>query len=347
MMTFCRKRTRNLGSLTSLSIALGIALSAKPAHAIPEAEFPVAYRTQVLPYFESAPAEFLTAEDGVRLHYRVWTTPGARAAVVLAPGRTEPIRRYAELIYDLSRRGYAVLAMDPRGQGLSDRIARPADLGHVERFGDYVDDLERFARRVLEPRGYERRYLLGHSMGGTVGAMHVAGAPGRYAAVAYSAPMFEIDTGKYSHAEAWLLASLASWIGMDREFALGHGPYDPNAPFEGNDSTHSEVRFRTWPDAVREDPRLAVGGPSFRWVQQGLKATRRVAKLAKRHAAPTLVLQAGLDTVVRPGGQERFCSRAPDCQIERFPEAKHHLLQETDAIRDGVLARILEFFASH
>ena len=59
----------------------------------------------------------------------IWNSTGtARASVVLFGGRGEFIEKYAtEVVGELLARGFAVLSMDWRGQGLSSRmLADPA-----------------------------------------------------------------------------------------------------------------------------------------------------------------------------------------------------------------------------
>lgn len=313
---------------------------------ISETDFARIYAQEVLPFFQASPEKYFTGTRGAKIHYRVFEQAAPNApAVVVVPGRTEPVRKFAEVLFDLHHRGFAVYAIDHRGQGLSDRMATPRDVGYVRDFQDYVRDLDRFATEVVDARASRgKKFLLAQSMGGAISAFHVIGNPSRYQAVAYAAPMFEVNTGKYSHGQAKLLATVATWFGLGKHFAIGYRGFDPNPEFQGNDSTQSEARFRVFPDAVREDPRLALGGPSYRWVRESLQATEQLEKLAIKHTAPTLILQAALDETVRPGGQNHFCSQAPRCRIETFADARHSILHEKDSIRNAAFEKILGFF---
>ena len=57
--------------------------------------------------------------------------------------------------------------MDWRGQGLSDRMLRRRQLGHIDRFETYLDDLACFFDTIVEPRTAPV-IRLAHSMGGHV-----------------------------------------------------------------------------------------------------------------------------------------------------------------------------------
>ena len=56
---------------------------------------------------------------------------------------------------------------------------------------------------------------------------------------------------------------------------------------------------------------------------------------------PVLLLQAGQDDIVKPGGQDSACRRMPRCRMRSFPDSRHEILMERDSIRDEALAMIL------
>ena len=84
----------------------------------------------------------LRARDGARLRAALWTPPGARGTVVVLGGRGEFIEKYFEVIEELLSRGFAVAAMDWRGQGGSERALRNPRKGHVDDFALYLRDVQ-------------------------------------------------------------------------------------------------------------------------------------------------------------------------------------------------------------
>ncbi|MEM0945386.1 MAG: alpha/beta hydrolase, partial [Pseudomonadota bacterium] len=76
------------------------------------------------------------AADGVGLRAALWQG-GDRGLAVLLSGRTEFMEKMALPATALVERGFSVASLDWRGQGLSDRLAEPAHMGHVARFSDY------------------------------------------------------------------------------------------------------------------------------------------------------------------------------------------------------------------
>src|ERR1700742_224111 len=66
----------------------------------------------------------------------------ARGVCVLLTGQTEFIEKYFEVIDELRGRGFAVAALDWRGQGGSGRLVPDNPLkGHIQDFADYDADL--------------------------------------------------------------------------------------------------------------------------------------------------------------------------------------------------------------
>ena len=71
---------------------------------------------------------------------------------VVQQGRGEFIEKYAvEVVGELLDRGYAVQALDWRGQGLSERPLADPDKGHIDDFATYLDDFQAFMSEVVAP----------------------------------------------------------------------------------------------------------------------------------------------------------------------------------------------------
>ena len=99
--------------------------------------------------------EELRAVDGVRLRAARWAPEGAaRGTVAVFGGRTEFIEKYFETDCAIcSKRGFAVAALDWRGQGGSERQLRNPRKGHIDDFSlyerDFVAFVDRRARTVI------------------------------------------------------------------------------------------------------------------------------------------------------------------------------------------------------
>src|SRR5690606_16885398 len=140
-----------------------------------------------------AEEHWLEGRGGVKV--RVLTAPSAHAAprgsVIIAPGRTEFIEKYFEVIRELQGRGFAVFCIDWRGQGLSGREAENAQKGHVISFHDPVNDLST-ALKLLSPKLPRPHIGLAHSMGGAILLRALQTRRIELDAAAFSAPMWGI-----------------------------------------------------------------------------------------------------------------------------------------------------------
>ena len=91
--------------------------------------------------------------DGIRLSYRNYLVKDAVGSIVIVHGFTEYCEKYTELVWYFMNAGYNVFTYDHRGHGFSDRQVEGYELAHVNRFEDYVSDLEHFVNNVVIPKG--------------------------------------------------------------------------------------------------------------------------------------------------------------------------------------------------
>ncbi|MBI4304462.1 MAG: lysophospholipase [Chloroflexi bacterium] len=100
----------------------------------------------------------------LNLYYQCWLPADEPKAILLVVhGLAEHSGRYSNLVNYFVPRGYGVYGYDQRGHGNSDGLR-----GYVDRFSDFVDDLEIFLRLVHRRHHHIRIFLVGHSMGGTI-----------------------------------------------------------------------------------------------------------------------------------------------------------------------------------
>lgn len=268
-------------------------------------------------------------------------------AIVVINGRIESYWKYQELFYDLTQQGYDVFAIDHRGQGVSDRLVDDTELGHVEEFDHYVDDFNTFINTVVAPRGYQQHFMLAHSMGGTVGTLFVEQHPDFFDSVVLSAPMHGIHLTQWMKPIASPLARVIEQLQSQPDYAPGQVPYYPK-PFLDNKLSQSEVRYQWFRDLYEHKPELKIGGPSARWVWQGMAAAKKCVQHAYQITAPVLLIQGSDDTVVDNSAHDVFHhavnQAGGDCEIKVIHGARHELLFEQDKYRTPILAATLTHF---
>jgi acylglycerol lipase len=105
-----------------------------------------------------------TGCKGLNLYYQCWLPEATPKAILLVVhGWAEHSGRYINLVNHFVPKGYAICALDQRGHGKSEGVR-----GYVERFSDYLDDLETFFDIVRNEHGDTRVFLIGHSLGATI-----------------------------------------------------------------------------------------------------------------------------------------------------------------------------------
>lgn len=345
-----RRRAEGWCRTVILAIILLLHLAPGPGHdafAIREANYAGEFAREVLPYYERGTSGSFQSCEGVNIRWVTHEVADETGALVVLVGRAESCAKYAEVIYDLKDLGLSIYLMDHAGQGLSGRILADPEKGHIRDFDAYVRDFRTFVETVVNARPHARRFLLAHSMGGCIGALYCQRYPDDFDAVILSSPMLEINTAPYP---AFIAYGLVRWhvaFGNGEGYAPGEDGYDPDLPFEENEVTHCRVRFEMNKDLLARRPEAALGGPTNRWVMESIRASRTAIRQARELRMPVLLLQAGADEIVRPGGQDRFCRRAPQCRRVRFPDAAHEILMERDSIRDPALEEIRTFLRLH
>lgn len=282
------------------------------------------------------------AADGVRLRVALWPA-GARGSVLMFPGRTEYVEKYSDAARELGLRGFASVAIDWRGQGLSPRPERNPRMGHVRDFNDFQVDVDAFLA-VCEEAGMPRPWhLLGHSMGGLIGlrALH---RRREFRRAVFSAPMWGLPLPPQRRLLAWGLASLAASLGMGERMAPGSGKVaDPAAaPFEGNLLTHDAEMFAWMKRQITAHPELSLGGPSLGWVWAALREMHVMARMAAPDV-PCLTFLGTRETIVSEDAVHVRMGSWEDGRLEMVEGARHEALMEGPAIRQ----RLFDAIAAH
>jgi alpha-beta hydrolase superfamily lysophospholipase len=106
--------------------------------------------------------------SGLTIHLRSWRPDGtARGVVVIVPGFNSHSGYYSWVAEQLLRAGLSVYAVDLRGRGESE-----GERFYVEKFADYVSDVEGCVALAKSENPSLPLFLLGHSAGGVVACLY-------------------------------------------------------------------------------------------------------------------------------------------------------------------------------
>jgi lysophospholipase len=305
------------------------------------------FATERAPTPPGASAEWFVGAKGARLRAGFFPATGrARGSVVLSPGRTEPIEKYFEVAGEFTRRGFAVVAHDWRGQGLSQRLLLERLKGHAVGFHDVLADyhalIDAFETRLPTPR-----FAVGHSMGGGLTALALAKGERRFAAAVLTAPMFGIFTRPLPPPVTRTIAATFSHLGLGGAIVPGASLAAPPEPFETNVLTHDAARYARNVEQVTVHPDLALGPPTWGWLDFAFAA---IAELRRGEGPPKVtipvtVVAAGEDRLVDNRVLRRITDRFPRGEYIEIAGAYHEILQETDDLR-GVFWREFDALAA-
>lgn len=321
------------------------------AFGLAETDLAQDYSRLVTPLFSLGTPGTFTGQRDIPLQYRAFPRKEGKGVIVIVPGYTESFLKYQELIYDLWNAGFGVYIFDHRGMGLSGRMLKNPQIVHVEKFQYYVDDLAKFVDEVVlrDPLS-SKLYVIGHSLGGLVSAHLMALRPQLFRAGLLSAPLLDMNTGKYARPVAVALSNALVLIGRGNEYAPGFKDFNLNEfQLENSPVTQSQMRFDLFKDTLAKFPKIQMGGPDASWVKLLLKETegKRIETLGGKVRTPILMFQPTIDGYANPLGMNRFCGAAWECRKMVIAGGKHETFREKDAYRAPALKATLDFFESH
>jgi lysophospholipase len=282
---------------------------------------------------DGAEEHWLEGRGGVKV--RVLTAPStrgeARGSVIVAPGRTEFIEKYFEVIRELQARGFAVFCIDWRGQGLSGREVENGLKGHFVNFDDPVNDLST-ALKLLAGKLPRPHIGLAHSMGGAILLRALTTRRIELDAAAFSAPMWGIQ-GLSDLAKKYVRFMVA--LGLGTMFAPGVEKKWKRENFKKNPVTHDKERHARCQGLIAEEPRLALAGPTIGWVAAAADVTESFqAPGTLAHVRiPVLIATAGEEQLVDNESHPLVAHLLPQATHITIAGAKHEILMERDEYR--------------
>jgi lysophospholipase len=269
---------------------------------------------------------------------------GGRGTVLLFPGRTEFVEKYGPAGRALAARGYSVLAIDWRGQGLTDRFLPDRRMGHIERFDDYQRDVAAMVQAADDlslPRPW---HLIGHSMGGAIGlrAVH-SGLP--VASAVFSGPMWGIRLSAYMRSLAWTVTTLARPAGLGGRVVPTSSPetYLLAVAFDDNMLTTDRAMFDWMQAQLRAHPELALGGPSMAWVNEALREVRALRRV-RAPDLPGLCVAGENERIVDLADMRVRMGGWPAGRLVIEPGAEHEIMMEREEVRERFFDAAAEMF---
>ena len=183
---------------------------------------------------------------------------------------------------DLRARGFAVAALDWRGQGLSDRALGDRRKSYVRDFSEYDSDLETFMREVVLPDCPPPIFALGHSTGASVLIRAAHRGHRWFDRMVLTAPLIKLGGVDYSHGAGPLIVRALRMAGFGTMYVP---KTDTSLSSRGRFSATSSPRIRyampAMPRSSRRSRRL-VGAPTVAWMDTAFRSMRAMREHAIR-----------------------------------------------------------------
>jgi alpha-beta hydrolase superfamily lysophospholipase len=250
---------------------------------------------------------------GLGLFHRAWLAAEPRRALVVVHGFAEHSRRYEAFGEWFSTRGSSVHALDLRGHGFSDGAR-----GYVDRFSDYLDDLELFLERVRAEAPALPLVLVGHSLGGLVVAGLLCERKPDIAAAVTSGAGLALDERMpgYQVAVARVARRIAPRLSIGAGIDVAALSRDPEV---GRRYLADPLVFR------RLTLSLAV---------EIFDAAQRTARGGAAVSVPMLLLHGEADSLCPPPGSRDFFETlaVKGSALRTYPGLRHEIFNEPEAV---------------
>jgi alpha-beta hydrolase superfamily lysophospholipase len=207
-------------------------------------------------------------------------------------------------------RGIAVYAMDLRGNGRSS-----GQRGHVDRWEDFREDLERLVALARQEEPGQPIFLLGNSLGGLIVLEYALHRPeGIRGVIAASPALGRVGVPAPLMALGRILSRIWPRFSIRTGMDLSGLARDPVVV-----------------ETVLADPRFHRVG-SARLSTEVVAAIARVHAGAPRFPLPLLIVHGSADRMVPPDGSRTFIARVghPDRELREYAGAFHVLFADLD-----------------
>jgi len=300
------------------------------------------YNSQIEAFYNKGKEGTFLGKKNISIYYKIFKQEkNEKAAILISSGRTEAAIKYKELIYDLYKNGYSIYIHDHRGQGLSGRMIKNTDMGYIDNFQFYIDDMKYFYDKILKKDKHNKIFLLAHSMGGAIGMTYLEQNSKDFNAAAFSSPMLGLPSPS--------CAAVKLLEGKEIKYALGTGEYnDDKVAFKDNRLTGSELRYKRMVSAFEQEPKAKLGGATYQWVAKSCQQFKYINKNVEKIQTPFILFSAQNEQIVDTKAHQNFVEKAQklgkDCKAYKVMDAQHELFIEKDAQRTETLNEIFSFF---
>lgn len=265
----------------------------------------------------------LQTADGLELAAWAWMPPlPPRAVIALVHGINEHSGRYSFIAERAGQRGLGLVSMDLRGHGRS-----PGERAYVNRFDEYLLDVDALLAKARELAAGRPVFLMGHSMGGAIALRWVAERGPQVAGLVLSSAALRVG-GDVPRLLVWLAPFLSRWLPRQRGTRLS-----------------PDVLSRI-PEAVaayEADPLVTRKGAPARTGAELLRAMELNRAAAAGLKLPVYLFHGDADRLTDPAGSREINDLwgGADHSLRLWRGSRHETLNDLD--REAVATELLDW----
>ena len=301
------------------------------------------FLNNVFKWPQAANTNYKVTTDGIRVRTSFWAANDPVGTVFVFPGRADYIEKYGGLANFCLSNNLNVIAIDWRGQGLSERLLDDKNIGHIEDFKNYQNDVEVIIKEAKDASLVKPWIIFAHSMGGLIGLRTLHDNP-VFEKVVFTSPMWGIQMPPILKSGASIIMSLISLIGKMETYAPTTSPETRilNEEYEFNKLTSDIRNFKLLRQQLIQHPNLQIGGPSSAWVSAALDEIEfQIGK--EPPITPALCFLGEKEEIIDNLAVREFCRNWDSCDLISIPDAKHDLLMEKKMILHSLFEKLEKF----
>ena len=263
--------------------------------------------------------ERVRVHRGIEIFIRSWRpTATPRAVVAIVHGVKSHSGYYFWAAEQFVAQGFAVYAVDLHGRGKSD-----GERFYIEKFADYLDDVDTLVKLAKSREPGLPLFLLGHSAGGVISSVYTLEHQKELAGFICESFAFQVYAPDFALAVLKGLSHIA-----------------PHAHVL-NLKTEDFSRDPKAVQAMFDDPLIAHEVQPTRTVAELVRADERLKREFPLITLPVLIMHGTADKVTKPGGSQLFYDTAgsADKALKLYEGHAHDLLNDLD--REKVMGDIV------
>lgn len=273
--------------------------------------------------------------DGINA--RCYTADRQRASMLVVHGFSEGMYKYREIIFNFLKMGMGCTIFEFPGHGksrggMTDRI-------HTEDFQEYVDTIKKVSS-MMQDEG--PRFIFAHSMGGCAAALYLEENPSSpFEKAVLSSPMLKINTHGVGENAALRLSDIMVRYHRKDNFVFGQGVWEKTNDTFQSSAGADRGRFEENLSYRTSHPEYQKSGATWKWLNEGIKASRKARSNFGKIGIPVLLLRAEDDSYVDKDVFELL--ENPHLEIADIPLSRHECLNSSRETNDATYRLIRDF----